>query len=119
MAVVAGWGWRQRIRRRHFTHLWFLRLNDWTLECTRCHATKPDPERHLLSVPRADELDYVKENQPLTNPYAKAIAAIVGAIAATVIQVVGADTTWGQVATIVVAVLTALGVYAVPNRTVA
>jgi hypothetical protein len=53
----------------------------------------------------------------LTNPYAKAIAAVVGAIAATVIQVVGSDTTWGQIATIVVAVLTALGVYAVPNRT--
>jgi hypothetical protein len=52
----------------------------------------------------------------LTNPYAKAIAAIVGAIAATFSQVVGSDTTWGQVATIVVAVLTALGVYAVPNK---
>jgi hypothetical protein len=52
----------------------------------------------------------------VTNPYAKAIAAIIGAIAATVLQIVGADTTWGQIATIVVAALTALGVYAVPNQ---
>jgi hypothetical protein len=52
----------------------------------------------------------------MSNPYAKAIAAIVGAIAVAVIQVVGADTTAGQVATVIVAVLTALGVYAVPNR---
>ena len=80
MAAVAGWGWAQRIRHRHFTHLWSLRLNDWTLECIRCHATKPDPDpQHLVSVPRANQLDIYKESSvSYTLPQiAKAIVAFV------------------------------------------
>jgi hypothetical protein len=51
-----------------------------------------------------------------TNPYFKAIVAAVGAVAATVLQIWGPEGTAGQVATIVVAVLTAAGVYQVPNQ---
>lgn len=51
-----------------------------------------------------------------TNPYFKAIVAAIGAAAAIITQTVGPEGTAGQIATIVIAVLTALGVYEVPNR---
>ncbi len=47
--------------------------------------------------------------------YAKFIVAALGGIATSVVSVWGADTTAGQVATIVLATLTAISVYVVPN----
>ncbi len=51
--------------------------------------------------------------------YAKFIVAVLGAVATAVISVFGAGTTAGQVATIVLAALTAAAVYVVPNGPVA
>jgi hypothetical protein len=47
--------------------------------------------------------------------YAKFIVAALGAVATSVVQVFGPDTTAGRVATIVLAAVTALAVYVVPN----
>jgi hypothetical protein len=114
MGAVAGWSWRQRIRRRHFTHLWHLRLNDWTLECTRCHATRPDRNPQHLSVPRADELDILKENHvSYTLPQiAKAVVAFV----VTVVTALGTMAADGSIEAVEVlgflgAVVAAYGVF--------
>lgn len=120
MAAVAGWGWRERIRRRHFTHLWHLRLNDWTLECIRCHATKPDFDaQHFASVPRANELDYVKENNVLAvaQRVLKALAAAVSAgLASYGVAVADGNVAGDEWVTLVVAAIGAgLVVWAVPN----
>jgi hypothetical protein len=121
MAAVAGWSWRQRIRHRHFTHLWHLRLNDWTLECTRCHATRPDRNPQHLSVPRADELDYIKESSMvLVQRVWKAVAAGVSSgIAAWAVAEQAGSVETGQLVAIVLAALgVALTTYlAPPNQT--
>jgi hypothetical protein len=59
----------------------------------------------------------LKENPPvISNPYLKFIVALVGAAATAAVQVFGPEGTAGQVATIIVVVLTALGVYEAPNK---
>ena len=105
MAVVAGWGWRTRIRQGHFTHLWFLRLNDWTLECTRCHATKADPKEKPLMV--------------LVQRVWKALAAGVssGIAAWAVAEQAGSIETGQLLAIVLAAVGVALTTYLAPKNT--
>jgi hypothetical protein len=97
-----------------------LRLNDWTLECTRCHATRPDRNPQHLSVPRADELDYIKENHVLAvaQRVLKALAAAVSAGLASYGVAVADGTVAGDewVTLVVAAIGAGLVVWAVPNK---
>jgi hypothetical protein len=121
MAAVA-WSWRQRIRRRHFTHYWTMRLlSDSALECPVCHWVKPDPRpRHLPPVPRADELDIIKENHVLAvaQRVLKGLAAAASAgIASYGVAVTDGRVTAEEWITLAVAAIGAgLIVWAVPNR---
>jgi hypothetical protein len=120
MASMAGWGWRERIRHRHFLHHWTLRLNDWTLECPVCQATRPDPDPRHAITPRADELDYVKENYVLAvaQRVLKALAAAVSAgIASYGVAVADGTVAGDEWVTLVVAAIGAgLVVWAIPNK---
>jgi hypothetical protein len=102
--AVARW------RCRPWSHQYFLRLDDYEVECVHCHRVKREPRR----VHRAGH--NAKEKQVTLSPYWKAAIALVGAVATAVVQVFGPEGTAGQVATIVVALATALGVYQVQNK---
>ena len=100
-------------------HQFYLRLDDWTVECTRCGRVKREPRRahragHLF-IPTSSELGYVKETTVLSN-YRKTLAAV-GGVVLLVVQALAdwdvSPTEWGAIAT---AVAAAVGVYALENK---
>ena len=100
-------------------HEYYLRLDDWNVECTRCGRVKREPRRahragHLTIIPRA-ELELIKENTVLSN-YRKTLAAV-GGVVLLVVQALAdwdvSPTEWGAIAT---AVAAAIGVYALENK---
>jgi len=101
-------------------HQFYLRLDDWTVECTRCGRVKREPRRARraghLSL-RAPGLEPIKENTVLSN-YRKTLAAV-GGVVLLVVQALAdwdvSPTEWGAIAT---AVAAAIGVYALENKPV-
>jgi hypothetical protein len=68
-----------------WSHQYFLRLDDWNVECVACHRVKREPRRahrpgHLSHIPRADELDHIKENKVnLTDIYHR-LGVVLGSV---------------------------------------
>jgi hypothetical protein len=113
-----------RLGCRPWSHQYFLRLDDWRVECVHCHRIKREPRRiHRTSrtyIPSSSELDYVKENNVLAiaQRVLKGLAAAVtAAIASYGVAVTDGSVTAEEWITLAVAALGAgLVVWAVPNK---
>jgi hypothetical protein len=94
--------------------------SDSALECTRCHAIKPD-DRPFVSIPSSDELDIIKENNnvlAVAQRVLKALAAAVSAGLASYGVAVADGTVAGDewVTLVIAAIGAGLVVWAVPNK---
>jgi hypothetical protein len=110
-----------------WSHQYFLRLDDWRVECVHCHRIKREPGRvHRAGhIPSSSELDYIHPRSNMTRflsiaaRVSKAIAAAVAAgVAAFSAAEVAGTVGLGEWLTVLVAIVGAfLVAYNAPANT--